>query len=53
MARVKENIDMLAPYGRFAVVPVCCMPWRVPLGNIFAVREAVERYGRYPIEPRN
>lgn len=52
-ARVRENIVRLAPYGRFAVAPVCCMPWRVPLGNIFAVREAVERYGRYPIEPRN
>jgi hypothetical protein len=26
--------------------------WRVPLANIFALREAVEGYGRYPIEIR-
>jgi len=28
-ARVRENIAKLAPYGRFIVTPVCCMPWRV------------------------
>ena len=28
---------------------VCCMPWRVPLVNIFALREGVEEYGCYPI----
>ncbi len=47
-ARVRENIEKLAPYGRFIVTPVCCMPWRVPLSNIFAVRDAVERHGRGP-----
>jgi uroporphyrinogen-III decarboxylase len=50
--RVRQNIEKLAPYGRFVVTPVCCMPWRVSLSNIFAVREAVERYGRYPIQVR-
>ena len=50
--RVRQNIEKLAPYGRFMIMPVCCMPWRVPLANIFALREAVEQYGRYPIEIR-
>jgi uroporphyrinogen-III decarboxylase len=50
--RVRENIMKLGPYKRFVVNPVCCMPWRVPLANIFAVRDAVQRYGRYPIEAR-
>ena len=49
-ARVRENIEKLGPSGRLIITPVCCMPWRVPLSNIFAVREAVEKYGRYPIE---
>jgi len=47
--RVRENIAKLAPQGRFMLMPVCCMPWRVPLANILALREAVEEYGRYPI----
>lgn len=50
--RVRQNIEKLAPHKRFVVAPVCCMPWRVPLANIFAVREAVERYGTYPIAIR-
>jgi uroporphyrinogen-III decarboxylase len=48
--RVKENIMMLAPLKRFIVCPLCCMPWRVPLSNMRAVLEAVEKYGRYPIK---
>jgi uroporphyrinogen-III decarboxylase len=51
--RVRENIEKLGPYGRFTITPVCCMPWRVPLANIFALREAVERYGYYPIQARD
>lgn len=50
--RVRQNIEKLAPYGRFMITPVCCMPWRVSLANILALREAVERYGRYPIQAR-
>jgi uroporphyrinogen decarboxylase len=46
-ARARENIERLGPYGRFILTPVCCMPWRVPLANILALREAVEEYGRY------
>jgi len=47
--RVKENIRRLGPQGRFIVTPVCCMPWRVSLANIFALRDAVREFGRYPI----
>ncbi len=47
--RVKDNIRLLAPKGRFMITPVCCMPWRVPLANIFALRDAVFEFGRYPI----
>ncbi|MBW2054062.1 MAG: hypothetical protein JRG97_16385 [Deltaproteobacteria bacterium] len=47
--RVKENIRKLAPYGKFIVCPICCLPWRVPLSNIAAVVEAVKEYGTYPI----
>jgi hypothetical protein len=25
------------------------MPWRVSLANVLALREAVEEYGRYPM----
>lgn len=49
-ARVRDNIFELAATGRFIVTPLCCMPWRVSLSNIFAIREAVERYGHYPIK---
>jgi hypothetical protein len=47
--RVRQNIVKLAPQKRFIVCPVCCLPWRVSFSNIFAVREAVEKYGKYPI----
>jgi uroporphyrinogen decarboxylase len=48
--RARENIERLGPYGRFILSPVCCMPWRVSLANVLALREAVEEYGRYPIQ---
>jgi len=47
--RVKENIRKLGPQGRFMITPVCCMPWRVSLANIFALRDAVFEFGQYPI----
>lgn len=49
--RVKANITALGSYGRLIITPVCCMPWRVSLANIFAVRDAVQEFGRYPIRP--
>ena len=51
--RARQNIERLGPHGRFILMPVCCMPWRVPLANIFALREAVDRYGTYPIQVRS
>lgn len=47
--RVRQNIIKLGGYGRLIISPVCCLPWRVSLTNIFAVREAVEEYGTYPL----
>jgi len=49
LERARENIERLAPFGRFILSPVCCMPWRVSLANVLALREAVEAYGHYPI----
>jgi uroporphyrinogen-III decarboxylase len=47
--RVRQVIQKLGPSGRLIITPTCCMPWRVPMSNIRAVVEAVDRYGRYPI----
>jgi uroporphyrinogen-III decarboxylase len=49
MKRVKDNIDKLAPLKRLIIHPQCCPGWRVPLANLFAVGEAVRKYGVYPI----
>ncbi|MBT4264692.1 MAG: hypothetical protein HN580_01235 [Deltaproteobacteria bacterium] len=50
--RVKEVIQKLGGDGRLIITPTCCMPWRVPLSNIKAVTNAVEKYGTYPIKGR-
>jgi len=47
--RVKEFIKRVGPEGRLIITPTCCMPWRIPLNNIAAVKNAVEKYGTYPI----
>ena len=47
--KVKENIVNLAPGGRYVVSPICCLPWGVPLPNVFAITTAIEKYGKYPI----
>jgi uroporphyrinogen-III decarboxylase len=47
--RVRQNIVKLGPYGRLIICPLCCMPWRIPLSNMRAVLEAVEKYGKYPM----
>ena len=47
--KVKENIVNLAPGGRYIVSPICCLPWGVPLPNVFAIPKAIEKYGTYPI----
>lgn len=48
--KVRDNIIALAPGGRYVCAPVCCLPWGVPLGNIFAIPKAIEKYGQYPIK---
>ncbi len=48
--KVKENILNLAPTGRYICGPICCLPWGVPIPNILAIPEAIEKYGKYPIE---
>jgi uroporphyrinogen-III decarboxylase len=50
MERARQNIERLGPFGRLVLSPVCCMPWRIPLANVLALREAVETYGRYPMQ---
>ena len=47
--RVKEFIKKLGPQGRLIITPTCCMPWRIPMNNMMAVKNAVEKYGKYPI----
>lgn len=48
--KVRENIINLAPRGRYIVSPICCLPWGVPLPNVFAIHKAIEKYGQYPIK---
>jgi uroporphyrinogen-III decarboxylase len=48
--KVRENIINLAPGGRYMVSPICELPFNVPLPNVLAIPEAIEKYGRYPIE---
>ena len=48
--RVKEVIMKLGNDGRLIITPTCCMPWRIPLSNVKAVTDAVEKYGKYPID---
>ncbi|NVM56258.1 MAG: hypothetical protein HWN66_21355, partial [Candidatus Helarchaeota archaeon] len=51
--RVKENILNLAPGGRYIVCPVCALPLNVPLPNVMAISNAIEKYGYYPIESKD
>jgi uroporphyrinogen-III decarboxylase len=48
-AKVKENILNLAPGGRYMVSPICELPFNVPLPNVLAIPQAIEKYGHYPI----
>ena len=48
--KVKENILNLAPGGRYICCPVCSLPWGVPIPNILAIPNAIEKYGKYPIK---
>ena len=48
--KVKENIEHLAPGGRYAVGPICCLPWGVSLTNIMAIPKAIKKWGTYPLK---
>ena len=48
--KVKENITHLASGGRYAVGPVCCLPWGVSLNNIMAIPKAIKKWGTYPLK---
>lgn len=47
--KVKENIMHLASGGRYAVGPICCLPWGVPLNNIMTIPKAIKKWGTYPL----
>ncbi|MFW9875978.1 MAG: uroporphyrinogen decarboxylase family protein [Candidatus Thorarchaeota archaeon] len=48
--KVKENIRHLAQGGRYAVGPICCLPWGVSLNNIITIPKAIKKWGAYPLE---
>lgn len=48
--KVKENIFNLGMEGRYVIGPICCLPWGVPIPNVFAVINARDKYGIYPIK---
>jgi uroporphyrinogen decarboxylase len=48
-AEVKRIIEIFAPGGGYVFSPVHVIQPDVPLENIFAMWDAVEKYGRYPI----
>jgi uroporphyrinogen decarboxylase len=45
----KELIRKCAPGGRYTLGPGCGLPVQVPIENVKAMKETVERYGYYPI----
>lgn len=47
--RVRQNIVAFAPSKRYVVTPCCSAHWRNPMRNLLAVKNAVEKYGHYPI----
>jgi hypothetical protein len=49
MEKGRQVVQRLGPTGKLALCPLCCLDWRMSLPNIFALRSAVETYGRYPI----
>ncbi len=47
--RVKENIAKLGHTNKLMIVPTCSPMWGSSMNNLLAVKEAVEEYGRYPL----
>ena len=48
--KVRENIMHLASGGRYAVSPICCLPWGVSLNNIMEIPKAIKKWGTYPLK---
>ena len=49
-AACKELIKKCAPGGRYVLAPGCALPLGVPMENVKAMRDSVEKYGQYPIK---
>lgn len=49
---VKENIEALAPSGRFIMAPTCCPGWGINMENILTLRDAVKKYGTFPLNTK-
>lgn len=47
--KIKENIENLAPGGRYICGPVCCLPWGVSMNNVMLIPEVINKYGKYLI----
>jgi len=51
--KIKENISHLAYGGRYAVGPICCLPWGVSLNNILTIPKAIKKWGTYPLKSQS
>ncbi|GAI99673.1 unnamed protein product [marine sediment metagenome] len=49
-AEVKRIIEIFAPGGGYVFSPAHAIQPDVPIENIFAMWDAVEKYGTYPID---
>jgi uroporphyrinogen decarboxylase len=49
-AEVKERIRVAAPGGGYICSSANSLPAYVKLENALAMRDAIKRYGRYPLE---
>ena len=49
MEKGRQVVQTLGRTKKLALCPLCCLDWRMSLPNIFALRAAVETYGKYPI----
>ncbi|UCD23837.1 MAG: hypothetical protein JSW51_12510 [Gemmatimonadota bacterium] len=49
-AEVKQRLHELGPGGGYILGPANHLQWDVPPQNLFALYEAAEKYGRYPLD---
>jgi uroporphyrinogen-III decarboxylase len=48
---VKEKIEALAPGGGYIIASANSLPDYCKTENVLAMAQAIERYGKYPVEP--